>query len=112
MGVLLGKSEPVSFRNIKAIVGNPPSWIGGVSFCQVARKGTKFLSSKGHGSSSAVNFSYEVIVSIIVNCHRSRRGGHVGIFTNRSPEITALSPCYGVDVAGSKVHKRFREFEA
>ena len=43
---------------------------------------------------------------------RSRRGGHVGKFTNRSPKITALSPCYGVDVAGSKVHTCFREFEA
>ena len=30
---------------------------------------------------------------------------------NRSPEKTDLSPCYGVDVAGSEVHTCFREFE-
>ena len=47
MGVLLGSSESLSFRNPSAIVGKAPTGIGAVCFCQGAsRNGTKFLSGE------------------------------------------------------------------
>ena len=48
----------------------PLRGLAAVSFCQVAsRKGTKFLSIKRTWIKFCCQLSYEVIVSIIVNCH-------------------------------------------
>jgi len=44
MGVLLDGSESLSFRNVRAIVGKAPSWIGdGLFLPGVSKEGNKVL---------------------------------------------------------------------
>ena len=58
MGVLLGGSESLSFRNRSAIGGEAPTWIGGRLFYSRLHRGREQSScrEKENRSSSAANF--------------------------------------------------------